>query len=369
MAKRDYYEVLGVSRQASESEIKSAYRKLAVKFHPDKNPEDKSAEERFKEAAEAYSVLSDSEKRRVYDTYGHQAPGVGGFSGFDPAVFSGFEDILGDFFGFGDLFGATRRGRRSGPHAGGDLRFDVELTFEQAGLGHESKVKIPRLDLCDECKGSGSESGGRTVCPSCHGRGQVRHQQGFFAISRTCPHCRGEGRIVKDPCAACRGDGLVRREKTLSLKIPAGVDNGTRLRLQGEGDASSEGGRRGDLYVFIHVQEHEFFKREDHNIYCVMPVSFPQAALGCSLKVPTLYGEETLKVPEGTQSGTVFRLDGKGVPSLDGHGRGDQYVTVAVVVPRRLTREQRKLLQELARLSEEQGEDRSVFGKVKDIFN
>lgn len=368
MSKRDYYEVLGVARDASESDIKSAYRKLAVKYHPDKNPGDKGAEEKFKEAAEAYSVLSDPDKRRMFDTYGHQGAAATGFGGFDPSVFTGFEDILGDFFGFGDLFGAGRR-RRGGAHPGDDLRFDIELTFEQAALGCEMKVKVPRLEACEACRGTGSSTGGRVVCSTCHGRGQVRYQQGFFSISRPCSHCGGEGRVVKDPCPTCDGHGRIRRERALTLKIPAGVESGSRLRLHGEGNAGSDGGRRGDLYVFIHVRDHEFFRREDTNIYCTIPISFVQASLGDSIKVRTLYGEELIKIPDGTQTGTVFRLEGKGIPSLEGHGRGDQYVSVNVVVPRRVTREQRKLLQELDRLLREQGEDKSAFEKVKDIFN
>ncbi len=366
MSKRDYYEVLGVPRNAGESDIKSAYRKLAVKYHPDKNPGDHSAEEQFKEAAEAYSVLGDPEKRRMYDTYGHQGPAAGGFGGFDPTVFTGFEDILGDFFGFGDIFGQRRR---RGAQRGQDLRFDLEITFEQAALGTETKVKVPRSETCGECGGTGSSSGHRTNCPTCHGRGQVRFQQGFFSISRTCSTCGGEGRVVKDACKSCRGEGRLRKERAFNLKIPAGVDNGSRLRLQSEGDAGPEGGHRGDLYVFIHIKEHEFFRREESNIYCNVPISYAQAALGDTIKVPTLFGEETVKVPEGTQTGTVFRLEGKGVPSLDAFGRGDQYVTVNVVVPRHLNREQKKLLQELARLCEEQGDQKNVFEKVKEIFN
>ncbi|MEW6368552.1 MAG: molecular chaperone DnaJ [Acidobacteriota bacterium] len=369
MNKRDYYEVLGVARNAGEQDVKSAYRKLAVKYHPDKNPGDKEAEERFKEAAEAYSVLGDPEKRKMYDAYGHHGPMVGGFSGFDPSVFTGFEDILGDFFGFGfgDVFGGRKR-RRASAQRGQDLRYDLEITFEQAASGLETKVKIPRLETCEACRGSGAASGSRVQCPTCHGHGQLRMQQGFFTISRTCSHCNGEGRIVKDPCKECRGRGRISREKPLTLKIPAGVDNGSRLRLLGEGEAGPDGGPRGDLYVFLHVREHEFFKREDTNIYCNIPISFTQAALGATINVPTLHGDEALKIPDGTQSGTVFRLEGKGVPSLDGYGRGDQYVTVNVVVPRRLTREQKKLLQEFARLAEEQGDEKNVFEKVKDIF-
>jgi len=365
-SKRDYYDVLGVGREASEFDVKSAYRKLAVTYHPDKNPGDKEAEEKFKEAAEAYSVLGDPEKRKMYDMYGHRGPVSGGFGGFDPAVFTGFEDVLGDLFGFSDFFGKMRR---HGPTRGQDLRYDIEITFEQAALGYETKVKIPRLETCETCGGSGSSSGSRVTCPQCRGRGQVRYQQGFFTISRTCGACGGEGRIVKDACKTCKGQGRVTKERSFGLKIPAGVDNGSRLRLQGEGEAGPEGGQRGDLYVFIHVKEHDFFRREDVNVYCNVPVDFTQAALGDSIQVPTLHGEETIRIPEGTQTGTVFRLEGKGIPSLEGYGRGDQYVTVNVVVPRRLSREQKRLLQEFARLLQEQGDQKNVFEKVKDIFN
>jgi molecular chaperone DnaJ len=366
--KRDYYEILGVSRDASDQEIKSAYRKLAIKFHPDKNPGSKEAEERFKEAAEAYSVLSDSEKRARYDRFGH-AGMQNGFSGFDPAIFSDFGDILGDFFGFGDLFGGSRR--RSGPERGADLRYDLKISFRDAAFGLKTKIKIPRHENCANCGGTGAAKGkGPVTCPACQGMGQVRYQQGFFSISRACGQCNGEGRIIRDPCETCHGRGRVRRERVLELRIPAGVDNGSRLRIQGEGEVGGRGGPAGDLYVVIYVEEHPFFQRQGNNIYCQIPVGITQAVLGAELSVPTLEGEDKLKIPEGTQSGTVFRLRNKGIVSLNERGRGDQFVTVNVVVPTKLNREQRQLFEALAKLNkdDEVTHERNIFDKVKDIF-
>jgi molecular chaperone DnaJ len=350
--KRDYYDVLGVSREAQDQEIKSAYRKLAVKYHPDKNPGSKDAEEKFKEAAEAYSVLSDPDKRARYDRFGHAGMQNGGFSGFDPAIFSDFGDILGDFFGFGDLFGGGRR--RGGPERGADLRYDLKIAFRDAAFGLKTKIKIPRHETCG----------------SCQGMGQVRYQQGFFSISRTCGQCNGEGRIIRDPCDTCSGRGRVRKEKVLELKIPAGVDNGSRLRIQGEGEAGGHGGPSGDLYVIIFVEEHPFFQRQGNNIYCQIPIGVTQAVLGAEIGVPTLEGEEKLKIPEGTQSGTVFRLRNKGIVSLNERGRGDQFVTVNVAIPSKLTKEQRLLFENLARLNkdDEDSHERNIFDKVKDIF-
>ncbi len=366
--KRDYYVVLGISREATEQEIKSAYRKLAIKYHPDKNPGSKEAEEKFKEAAEAYSVLSDSEKRARYDRFGH-AGMQGGFSGFDPAIFSDFGDILGDFFGFGDLFGMGRR--RGGPERGADLRYDLKISFRDAAQGLKSKIKIPRYEHCSTCGGSGAEKGkGPVTCPACHGMGQVRYQQGFFSISRTCGQCNGEGRVIRDPCPTCHGRGRLRKEKVLEIKIPAGVDNGSRLRIQGEGEAGEHGGPAGDLYVVIYVEEHPFFQRQGNNIYCQIPIGITQAVLGAEIAVPTLEGEDKLKIPEGTQSGTVFRLRNKGIVSLDERGRGDQFVTVNVVIPSKLSKEQRQLFESLARLNkdDEVSHERNIFEKVKDIF-
>jgi molecular chaperone DnaJ len=366
--KRDYYEVLGVPREATDQEIKSAYRKLAVKFHPDKNPGSREAEEKFKEAAEAYSVLSDQEKRTRYDRFGH-AGMQGGFSGFDPSTFGDFGDILGDFFGLGDLFGGGRR--RGGPERGPDLRYDLKVSFRDAAFGLKTKIKMPRHEHCGACGGSGAAKGKAPItCPGCQGMGQVRYQQGFFSISRTCGQCNGEGRVIRDPCETCHGRGRVRKEKVLELKIPAGVEGGTKLRVQGEGEAGGRGGPPGDLYVIIYVEDHPFFQRQANNIYCQIPIGVTQAVLGAEIAVPTLEGEEKLRIPEGTQSGTVFRLRNKGIVSLHERGRGDQYVTVNVVIPTRLTKEQRQLFENLAMLNkdDEISHERNIFEKVKDIF-
>jgi molecular chaperone DnaJ len=366
--KRDYYEVLGIGREAADQEIKSAYRKLAVKYHPDKNPGSKEAEEKFKEAAEAYSVLSDPEKRERYNRFGH-AGMQNAFSGFDPSIFGDFGDILGSFFDLGDLFGGSRR--RSGPERGADLRYDLKIPFRDAAFGLKTKIKIPRHENCGTCGGTGAAKGkGPATCPACHGHGQVRYQQGFFAISRTCSQCNGEGRIIRDPCESCHGRGLVRKEKVLELKIPAGVDNGSRLRIQGEGEAGGRGGPAGDLYVVIYVEEHPFFQRQGNNIYCQIAIGLTQAVLGAEIPVPTLEGDDKVKIPEGTQGGTVFRLRNKGIVSLNERGRGDQFVTVNVVVPTKITREQRQLFEALARLdkNDEAAQERNIFDKVKDIF-
>ncbi len=370
MSKRDYYDVLGVSRNSDLQEIKSAYRKMAVRYHPDRNPDDKRAEENFKEAAEAYSVLSDGNKRASYDRFGHASvgTGAGGFGGFDPDIFGDFSDILGDFFGFGDIFGGGQRHRRGRPQRGADLRYDLKIGFEEAVFGVKTRVKIPRQEICDSCSGSGAERGeGHSACPSCGGQGQIRYQQGFFTISRTCPHCQGEGRIIKNPCRACRGSGRVQKEKVLELKIPPGVDEGSRLRITGEGEAGQKGGPTGDLYVVVFVEDHSFFERRDNNIYCEVPISFAQAALGEEITVPTLKGKETVKIPDGTQTGTVFRLKGRGVVSLDGRGKGDQLVTVTVVTPTNLNREQRQLFQQMAEVSQQVNHG-GLFEKVKDVF-
>ena len=367
--KRDYYEILGVPRAASEQELKSAYRKLALQYHPDRNPEttDK-ATEKFKEITEAYSVLADPQKRAAYDRYGHAAfSGAGGFQP-DSSVFAGFEDILGDFFGFGDIFGTGRRARAQ---RGIDLRYDLEISFEEAAFGLETKIKIPRTETCAACRGTGARKGSSPVsCTACGGRGQIRSQQGFFTFSRSCPQCRGQGQVVRDPCPECRGEGRVRQEKVLGLKIPAGVDDGTRLRVSGEGEAGSRGAPPGDLYVVLRVREHPVFERRGNDLYCTVPVSVAQAALGADFKVPTLKGEERLRLPEGTQPGSIFRLRGKGVPSLDGHDPGDLYVTIQVIIPTHLTREQRRLLELLgshARVDNKPLQLR-VPDKVKNIF-
>lgn len=369
MAKRDYYEVLGVARGASAQEIKSAYRKLAIRYHPDKNPGDSVAEEKFKEAAEAYSVLSDANRRAHYDHFGHA--GAGSFGGFDPDTFSDFNDILGDLFGFGDFFGSSGRGgRRERARRGADLRYDLTISFKEAAFGVTTRIKIPRQEACSACRGSGAAPGSKpSRCSSCGGQGQVRRQQGFFTIARTCPSCHGAGAIITDPCRECSGQGHTLKQQTLELKLPAGVDTGSRLRVAGEGEAGPARGAAGDLYVVVNVEDHPFFKRQDSDLYCEMPLTFSQAALGAEIRLETLDGEETVKVPAGTQTGTVFRLRGKGIVSLDGRGKGDLLMSVSVVTPRRLTKEQRHVFEKMAELGEESVlQDKNLFEKVKDIF-
>lgn len=371
---RDYYEILGLPRSASADEVKAAYRKAALRWHPDRNPENKGeAEERFKAAAEAYAVLSDPQKRAQYDRFGSAGLGPQPFTGFEADIFAEFSDILGDFFGFGDIFGtgAGRRGRRV--QRGVDLRYDLELALDEAAHGFETKITIPRMETCATCHGSGAKKGtSPSTCSACRGRGQVRYQQGFLAISRTCPQCRGSGQVIRHPCGDCHGSGRVPEDKALELRIPPGVDTGTRLRLAGEGEASAPGGPKGDLYVVIHVKEHPFFERREENLYCTIPISVAQAVLGAEIEVPTLEDPETLKIPEGTQNGTIFRLKGKGVESLNGRGRGDLYVAVRVEIPSRLTREQRRLFEELARTLHVENKPAAksrLFDKVKDIFS
>jgi molecular chaperone DnaJ len=373
--KRDYYEVLGVSRDASDQEIKSAYRKLALQHHPDRNPGNQEAEEKFKEAAEAYSILSDAQKRASYDRFGHAGVGSAagsGFGGFDPNVFSDFSDILGDIFGFGDLFGGARRGGTR-VQRGADLRYDLDLTFEDAAFGTTTKIKVPRHETCAECNGSGAQKGsGPTTCPTCNGYGQVRFQQGFFSITRTCSQCHGAGQIIKNRCTVCHGEGRVVHEKTLELKIPAGVDNGSKLRISGEGDAGGKGGPAGDLYVVLNVLEHEFFERREHDLYCHVPINFAQAALGTQIGIPTLEGdEEKLSVPAGTQTGSTFRIKGRGVSKRGGSARGDLFVTLDVVIPAKLTREQKDLLTKLASTIDTENKPikKKILERVKEIFS
>jgi molecular chaperone DnaJ len=371
MAKRDYYEVLGVTRTATETEIKSAYRKLAIKYHPDKNPGDKEAEEKFKEAAEAYSVLSDANQRAKYDRFGHSGVGSSAAGSGFGGGFPGFEDILGDLFGFNDIFGSNRRGRQV--QRGADLRYDLEITLQEAAQGLKTKIQVPRLESCANCHGNGAAPGTSLAsCPTCNGVGQVRYQQGFFSVSRTCSYCRGTGKMIKDPCKECHGEGRVARERSLELKIPPGVDSGARLRVQGEGEAGVGGGPSGDLYVVITVKEHPIFERQDNNLYCTVPITFAQSALGSEIVVPTLEGEEPLKVPEGTQTDTPFRLKGRGMPALGGRGRGDLFVVVKVMTPTSLTREQRRLLEELSKVETKApttSGGKGIFDKVKDMFS
>jgi molecular chaperone DnaJ len=372
--KRDYYEILGVSRAASDVEIKSAYRKLAMQYHPDRNPNNPDAEEKFKECSEAYAVLADQDKRARYDRFGHAGvAGAAGAAGFDPTVFQDFGDIFGDFFGFGDLFGGGASGRgRSRAQRGADLREDLTLEFDEAVFGTETQVTVRRHEACQDCKGSGAAPGKAPVaCRTCGGRGQVRYQQGFFSIARTCTTCQGTGSVITDPCPKCKGEGRTLSQKKIQVNIPAGVEDGTRIRYASLGEAGYFAGPPGDLYIVLHVKEHPFFEREGNDLRCVIPISFSQAALGTEIKVPTIDGEHLLKVPDGTQSGTTFRVRNKGVPVLNGHGKGDLFVEVRVQVPTKLNKRQRELLQEFDGMTqiENTPQRRTLLGKVKDIFS
>ncbi len=357
---QDYYDLLGVSKSASAAEIKKAYRKLAVKYHPDKNPGNKEAEEKFKEISQAYEVLSDSSKKARYDQYGHDAftsagrggAGAGGFGGFhDP--FDIFSQVFGGGGGgggssfFEDLFGGgSSRRNPNGRVDGSDLRYDMEIDFEDAVYGADKKIKIPRMETCDTCNGNGCAPGtSKSTCSRCNGTGQISMTQGFFSVRQACPTCNGTGQMIQKPCPKCHGEGVVRVEKTLQIHIPPGVDTGSRLRVSGEGEGGRNGGRTGDLYVVIHVRQHDVFKREGSDILCEVPIDFVTAALGGVVEVPTISGKAKMKVPEGTQSGTVLRLKGKGVPSLRGGYRGDQHVKIFVEVPKNLKREQKEVLQ------------------------
>jgi molecular chaperone DnaJ len=366
--KGDYYELLGLSRTASDDEIKKAYRQLALKYHPDRNPGDKHAEEKFKEISEAYQVLSDAQKRVQYDQFGHAAFGEGGpfAGGFD--FNAGFQDIFGDIFG--DFFGAGTAGRRR-QMRGEDLRYNLTLAFEEAVSGTEKRIKIPRHGQCETCRGTGAKPGtAPQPCPTCRGKGQVNFQQGFFSVSRTCNQCHGQGTIIRDPCGVCGGAGRVRKLHTLNVKIPAGVDTGSRLKLRGEGETGPAGGVPGDLYVVIQVEPHPIFVRDNLDLLCDIPISFAQAALGTEIDVPTLDGKVKMKIPSGTQSGKVFRLKSKGIRDVQGYQRGDQHVRVTVETPTHLTARQKELLREFAELD---GEDtnpltKGFFEKVKQLF-
>ena len=350
--RRDYYEILGVERSASVEEIKKAYRRMAVRYHPDRNPDDPRAEERFKEASEAYAVLSDPEKRARYDRFGHQGLGGEGFADVGPETFVDFADILGDLFGFGDLFGSRRRRSPGGRQRGSDLRFAMSLTLEEAARGVDKTIRVPRLEPCEACGTTGVEAGtAPETCPSCGGRGQVAYRRGFLTVAQTCPTCHGQGRVVRNPCRACGGRGRVEREVTLQVHVPPGVDSGVRLRLGGEGESGVRGGRSGDLYVVVSVEPHEIFERDGDDLHMELPVSVFQAMLGARLTVPTILdGEREIEVRPGTQPGDVIRLRGAGMPSLDGRGHGDLHVHLRVVVPRNLSAEQKRLLREAALL-------------------
>lgn len=349
MSKRDFYEVLGVSRDASERDIKKAYKRLAMKFHPDRNPGDSSAADKFKEVKEAYEILTDPQKKAAYDQYGHRAfeQGAGGFGG---GGFGGGSADFGDIFGdvFGDIFGGSRRGGSPRPQRGADLRYNMELTLEEAVRGCSKEVDVPTLVQCDTCDGSGAKKGtSAQTCGTCHGHGQVQMRQGFFAVQQTCPTCHGKGKIIKDPCNDCHGQGRKQKTKTLNVKIPAGVDTGDRIRLANEGEAGEMGAPAGDLYVQVHVKEHHIFERDGNNLYCEVPVSFAMAALGGEVEVPTLDGRVNLKVPEETQTGRMFRMRGKGVKSVRGGAVGDLIVKLLVETPVKLSARQKELLREL----------------------
>ena len=370
--KRDYYEVLSVSKSASAEEIKSAYRKAAMQHHPDRNPGDKKSEEKFKEATEAYQVLADPQKRKTYDQFGHEAVsgnGGGGFSGFSSAGFGDiFEGIFEDFFA---AAGATARGGRSRASRGNDLRYEMEISFTDAAFGYEKEIEIQREENCSNCRGDGAKPGtSRTTCPTCHGAGQTMASSGFFSIARTCSRCHGQGSFVDHPCSACRGVGRVAVDRKVHVKIPAGVDGGTRLRISGEGEAGTLGGPRGDLYIDLEVAPHEIFTRTENNIACDVPMSFVQATLGAEIDVPTLTGTTKLKIPAGTQSGKVFKLKGKGIASLRGHGLGDEEVRVVVETPTHLSDKQKELLTQFATLSGEKINplSKSFSEKVKKLF-
>jgi molecular chaperone DnaJ len=377
VSRRDYYEVLGVDRTSTGQQLKSAYRKLALQYHPDRNPDSGEAEERFKEAAEAYAILADQNKRQAYDRFGHAGVEGAGGGGFDPTVFTGFEDILGglgDVFGFGEAFGS----RRGGPRRGADLRYDLELSFDEAASGTETTIQIPRRETCTTCQGGGSAPGSNPVtCAKCQGHGQVRFQQGFFTVARTCGHCRGTGSLISKPCPDCRGVGHVQKTRKLTVRIPAGISTGQRLRLSHEGEAGGNGGPSGDLYVVLHVQEHAYFHRDGSNLHCEIEVGFPLLVLGGTMEVKTLTGTESMELPAGTQTGTVFRLKAKGMPDLQGRGHGDVLVTVRISVPKKATKEQRRLLEELAATlpddefnptPAEEHAERGLFERVRDIF-
>jgi molecular chaperone DnaJ len=376
VTKADFYEVLGVSRDASDQELKTSYRKLAMQYHPDRNPNNPEAEEQFKACSEAYQVLSDPEKRAAYDRYGHAAfqNGGGGGNPFAGAG-AGFQGDLGDIFGdiFGEMFGGGGGGRRaSRVQRGRDLRYDLTLEFEEAVFGVEKEISIRRLEACDDCGGTGSANGkSPATCTQCAGRGQVRFQQGFFSVAKTCVRCGGTGTTISDPCTTCRGEGLEAKKHEILVKVPAGVEQDTRIRYQGEGEAGKFGGPAGDLYVVLNVKAHKFFERDGDDLHCVMPISFPQAALGTELQIETLEGPATIKIPEGTQSGREFKLRNKGVPHLNEHGKGDLIVEIRVATPSKLNKQQKELLRQLGETMQVENTptSRSLFAKMKDIFS
>jgi molecular chaperone DnaJ len=374
VTKADFYEVLEVSRDASDQELKTSYRRLAMQYHPDRNPNNPEAEEQFKACSEAYQVLSDPEKRAAYDRYGHAAFQGGAGGGGNPfAGAQGFQGDLGDIFGdlFGEMFGGGGGRKASRVQRGRDLRYDLTLEFEEAVFGVEKEISIRRLEACDDCHGTGSANGkAPAACTQCGGRGQVRFQQGFFSVAKTCSRCNGTGQMITDPCPGCRGEGLQAKKHSILVKVPAGVEQDTRIRDQGEGEAGRFGGPAGDLYVILSVKAHKFFERDGDDLHCVMPISFPQAALGTELQIETLEGPATIKIPEGTQSGKEFKLRGKGVPHLNEHGKGDLVVEIRVATPSKLNKQQKELLRQLGETMQVENTptSRGLFSKVKDIF-
>jgi len=372
VAKRDYYEILSVTRECDDQTLKSAYRKLALQYHPDRNPGNHDAEEKFKEAAEAYAVLSDPQKRAAYDRFGHQGvngTGQGGFQGFDETTFADFGDILGDLFG--DIFGGRGGGRRRGPQRGEDIRYDLEISFEDSMRGLAADLQIPRREACSMCQGTGAQpNGGLVTCSVCNGRGEVMYQQSFLAIRKTCPSCVGRGKLIRQACPQCKGEGFHRIEKKLKVNIPAGVDTGTRLRLSNEGNPGPPGSQPGDLYVVLRVREHPIFERRENDLHCTLPINVAQAALGAEIDIETLDGPQKIKIPEGTQSGAHFRLRNLGVPSLDSRSRGDLYVHLDVQVPKKLTKEQRRLFEELRSHlpADNAPHEKGFFQKVRELF-
>ncbi|MEQ1948967.1 MAG: molecular chaperone DnaJ [Bryobacteraceae bacterium] len=373
VTKRDYYEVLGVSRDADDQALKGSYRKLAMQYHPDRNPGDHAAEEKFKEAAEAYSVLSDVQKRAAYDRFGHAGISSAAGNGFDGAAgFPDLSDILSDVFGFGDVFGGARGGqRRNRAQRGDDVRYDLEIGFEDAMRGLSIDIQVPRHEECGRCQGKGAEpEDGMVTCSTCRGRGEVIYQQAFLSVRRTCAQCGGRGQIIRRPCKECRGEGYLRRERKLKVNIPAGVDDGTQLRLSNEGQPGGNGGPPGDLYVVLKVKAHPIFERHQENLHCTIPITIAQAALGATIDIMTLDGLESVKVPEGSQPGTSMKLRGLGVPRLQGSGRGDLYVHLDVRIPAKLSREQRKLFEQLAELlpPENEPSEKGLLDKMKDYF-
>ena len=368
VTKADYYEVLSVSRTASDQELKTAYRRLAMQYHPDRNPGDHTAEEKFKECSEAYQVLSDPEKRAAYDRNGHAGVSGAAQAGNPFVDFQDLGDIFGDLFGF-NMGGGSRR--QSRVQKGRDLRYDLTIEFEEAVFGKETEISIRRMEPCVDCNGLGTADGrGPSTCKQCNGRGQVRYQQGFFSIARTCSVCGGTGSVISDPCKTCRGDGRTEREHTIKVSIPAGVEDGTRIRYQAEGDKGPNGGPSGDLYIVLSVKHHKFFERDGHDLHCQIPVSIAQAALGADILIPTLEGETVLKIPEGTQSGREFRMRNKGVPYLNEHGRGDLIAQLVVQTPKKLSKIQKELLRQLGETLtvENTPTPRGLFEKVKEIF-